>query len=62
MFYRDILQKIQLFLHTDDILLLYGARQVGKATLMKYIQQHYFQERSIFIDLEKESNLSLLHR
>ena len=62
MFKRDILDKIKLFLYTDDILLFYGARQVGKTSLMKYIKENYFNDNSLFIDLENESNLELLNR
>lgn len=39
MFDRIVLKKILPFLATNDILLFYGARQVGKTTLMKLIQQ-----------------------
>lgn len=59
---RDVIEKIDIFLNTDDILLFYGARQVWKTTLMKYIQDNYFKDNSIFFDLEKESNLDLLNR
>jgi len=62
MFKREILNKISKFLNTDDILLFYWARQVGKTSLMKYIMKIFFKENSIFIDLEKESNLELLNR
>ena len=58
-FKRKILDKIEPFLSTRDILLFYGARQVGKTTLMKYIQQHWFAHNSVFFDLEKPSNLEI---
>lgn len=59
---RKILEKISLFLNTNDILLFYWARQVWKTSLMKYIQDNYFKENSVFIDLEKPKNLELLNR
>ena len=62
MFKRQIFKKIKLFLNTDDILLFYWARQVWKTSLMKWIQKHFFENNSIFIDLEKESNLELLNK
>ena len=62
MFRRDILDRIEIFLDTDDILLFYWARQVWKTTLMKYIKEHFFKDNSIFIDLEKWSNLDLLNK
>lgn len=62
MFKREILEKIELFLYTNDILLFYWARQVWKTSLMKYIMENFFKENSIFLDLEKSSNLDLLNR
>ena len=62
MFRRKILDKIELFLPTDDILLFYWARQVWKTSLMKYIQENYFKENSIFLDLENDTYLDLLNR
>ena len=62
MFKREILKKIELFLYTNDILLFYWARQVWKTSLMKYIMENFFKENSIFLDLEKSSNLDLLNR
>jgi predicted AAA+ superfamily ATPase len=62
MYKRKIIDKIKIFLKTNDILLFYWARQVGKTSLMRYIQNNFFKENSIFIDLEKESNLDLLNK
>jgi len=59
---RNILDKIEKFLTTDDILLFYWARQVWKTSLMKYIMEHFFVDNSIFIDLEKSSNLDLINK
>lgn len=61
MYPRDILEKIRPFLETDDVLLFYGARQVGKTSLMKYLQETHFSDRSFFFDLEKPANLRLLN-
>lgn len=62
MFTRKILEKIKPFLTTNDILLFYWARQVGKTSLMKYIQDNYFKDNSLFFDLEKPKNLELLNK
>lgn len=62
MYKREILKKIEKFLNTDDILLFYWARQVWKTSLMKYIMQNYFKDSSVFLDLEKTSNLDLLNK
>ena len=45
---RRIIEKIEVFLKTDDILLLYWARQVGKTTIMKFIQQKLLYDKTYF--------------
>jgi len=62
MFERKILSKINIFLETRDILLFYGARQVGKTSLMKIIQDTYIQTKSYFFDLENPDYLDLLNK
>lgn len=62
MFKRKILEKINLFLETHDILLFYWARQVGKTSLMKIIQKDYTKNKSYFFDLENPDFLSLLNK
>ncbi len=60
MFDRLVLKKIHPFLATNDILLFYGARQVGKTTLMRIIEDRYFKDNSFFFDLENFDYLELL--
>lgn len=62
MFKRAILSKINIFLETNDILLFYGARQVGKTSLMKIIQSEYIKGKSYFFDLENPDYLDLLNK
>jgi len=62
MFKRKILEKIELFLHTEDILLFYWARQVWKTSLMKYIMENYFKDNSLFFDLENTEYLDLINK
>jgi len=62
MFKRGILSEIELFLKTNDILLFYGARQVGKTSLMKMVQNDFIKTKSYFFDLEKDENLQLLNK
>lgn len=59
---RKVIDSIELFLPTQDILLFYGARRVGKTSIMKYLQQNYFPEHSYFFDLEKREYLDLLNK
>ncbi|MDR2541552.1 MAG: AAA family ATPase [Candidatus Peribacteria bacterium] len=60
MYTRKILEQIKPFLKTDDVLLFYGARQVGKTTIMKLIQQD-LKEKSIFFDLERREHLDIVN-
>ncbi len=60
MFYRQILSKIEPFLKTRDIILLYWARQVGKTSIMQIIQENE-KRQNLFIDLEQSENLNLVN-
>jgi predicted AAA+ superfamily ATPase len=62
MFERKVLSKIKPFLKTHDIILLYGARQVGKTTLMTIIQENYISQPFFSFDLEEESDLEALNQ
>ena len=59
---RGIITKIKPFLETNDILLFYGARQVGKTTLMKIIQERHLTKKSFFFDLENKAYLELCNQ
>ena len=62
MFDRSITKKIKPFLPIRDILLFYGARQVGKTSLMKIIQAKHVDEPTYFFDLENPEYLDLLNK
>lgn len=51
---REIFDKITVFLKTDDIIVLHGARQVGKTFLLYYLKQHLEEsgKTTLYIDLE----------
>ena len=59
---RKIVNKLEKFLYTRDIILLYWARQVWKTSLMRYIEKNYFKDKSVFIDLENIKFLELLNK
>ena len=61
MFKREIIDEIESFLFTDDIILLYGARQVGKTSIMQYLQSQE-KRRTFFYDLENTENLDLFNQ
>lgn len=51
---REIFDKIAVFLKTDDIIVLHGARQVGKTSILYYLQDYLKKENKVvlYIDLE----------
>jgi len=59
---RLILDKITKYLSTNEIIILHGARQVGKTTILLYIQDQLNakQEKTYFIDLEDSRYLRIL--
>ena len=61
MFEREILPNIQRYLYTDDIVLLYGSRQVGKTSIMKILQEQE-ERQTFFFDLENPSHLKILNQ
>ena len=61
MFEREILPYIMKYLYTDDILLLYGSRQVGKTSVMKILQEQE-ERQTFFFDLENPSHLKILNQ
>ena len=62
MYDRKMTEKIKPFLAVRDVLLFYGARQVGKTSLMKVIQKNYVSEPTLFFDLENVDYLNLLNK
>jgi len=59
---RDIVREIDRYLTTDDVIVLHGARQVGKTSLMRYIEAELKAkgEKTLFIDLEDSRYVKLL--
>jgi len=56
---RKIVDEIVGYLDSRDALVVYGARQVGKTSLLKYLQKHYIKENSFYLDLELLNLLEL---
>jgi len=64
-FHRDITSKIQKYLSTDEIILLIGARQAGKTTILHQIEDIIKKEKKqpcYFLNLEDPDYLSLLNQ
>ena len=60
---RKIIDQILKYIDSDDILVLHGARQVGKSSILKYIQAELNQQNklNLYIDLEDSRNLDILN-
>src|SRR3989344_8868530 len=56
---RQLVDEIVKYLDSRDVLVIYGARQVGKTTLMKYLIEHYLKENVFYFDLELQNLLEL---
>ena len=56
---RTITEEILKFIDSKEAIVLYGARQVGKTTLMKYLIEHHIKRNTFYFDLEITSLLNL---
>ncbi len=61
---RQVIDEIEHYLTTDDILIIHGARQVGKTSILLYIQDHLrsAEEDTLYLDLEDSRLVNLLDR
>jgi len=52
--YREVVKKLKPFMERDEIIVVFGARQVGKTSLLRYLEERLREEgkRTYFIDLE----------
>lgn len=59
---RTVFEEIKKYLDTDDIIVLHGARQVGKTTILYHIQNYLKKqgEDTYFIDLEDSRFVNIL--
>ncbi|MCR4320103.1 MAG: ATP-binding protein [Candidatus Brocadiaceae bacterium] len=62
-FRRTIIDEINRYLLTDDVIVLHGARQVGKTSILYYIQNELKKDdkTNYFIDLEDSRFVSILN-
>jgi len=61
---RTSLEEISRYLPTDDIIVIHGARQVGKTSILLYFQSQLIEQsqQTLYIDLEDSRFVSLLDR
>jgi predicted AAA+ superfamily ATPase len=59
---RTVIDEINKYLHTDDIIVLHGARQVGKTSILYYLENQLKKQGNIthFIDLEDSRFVRIL--
>jgi len=63
-FKRNVVDEIVKYLRTDDIIVIHGARQVGKTSILMYLQDQLESagERTYYIDLEDSRFVSTLDK
>jgi hypothetical protein len=61
---RQVADEIARYLPTDDIIVIHGARQVGKTSILLYFQNQLLEqsEQILYIDLEDSRFVALLDR
>ena len=61
---RSVIDEIIRFLSTDDIVVIHGARQVGKTSILMYLQDHLLSEKEqvLYIDLEDSRFVSMMDK
>ena len=59
---RTVIDEINKYLHTDEIIVLHGARQVGKTSILYYLENQLKKQGNIthFIDLEDSRFVRIL--
>ncbi len=59
---RDVINEIQKYLRSDDVIVLHGARQVGKTSILYYLENQLKLQNSVtyFIDLEDSRFVKIL--
>lgn len=59
---RKLIKKILNYLGSKEAIVIYGSRQVGKTTLLKYLMQNHLKENVFYLDLELQSLLDLCNK
>jgi predicted AAA+ superfamily ATPase len=64
LFKRQVVDEIVRYLHTNDIIVVQGARQVGKTCILMYLQHLLSEqgEQTLYLDLEDSRFVTLLDR
>ena len=64
LFRREVLDEMARYLRTDDVIVLHGARQVGKTSILMILQRELLAqgEQTIYLDLEDSRLVAVLDR
>lgn len=59
---RKIVDEILKYLKSKEVIVIYGARQVGKTSLLKYLMEHHIKKNVFYFDLELPNLLELCNQ
>ena len=61
---RQIIDEIEKYLPTQDIIVLHGARQVGKTSILTYLKNQLQNQgkKTFYIDLEDSRYIQILEK
>ncbi|MBU1200896.1 MAG: ATP-binding protein [Nanoarchaeota archaeon] len=62
LFKRKVVEDVLTYLNSKQAIILYGARQVGKTSIMKYLLKNYLKENAFYLDLELDNLLELCNK
>jgi len=59
---RNVVIEVIKYLESKEIIVVYGARQVGKTSVLKYLIEHHIKRNVFYFDLELPNLLELCNR
>jgi predicted AAA+ superfamily ATPase len=59
---RKLIDEIVKYLKSKEIIVIYGPRQVGKTSVLKYLIKHYIRKNAFYFDLELPNLLELCNK
>src|SRR3989344_476090 len=59
---RKIIEDIVKYLESKEIIVIYGSRQVGKTSLLRYLIENYLKKNTFYFDLEIPNLLELCNQ
>ncbi len=64
LYFREIISEIEKYLQTDDVIVLHGARQVGKTHILYYLKEKLDKKKrkNIYLDLEDSRLVAVIDR